>query len=110
MKNVSSARTQVPDRRARATEARVARTVAPTIATTATSRLVEAARWIWLECTESNRSWYHWSDRPVGGNLIERPWVKDVRSTITTGPTRMRTRARPAADDDGVGEVLRAHR
>ena len=86
MKNVSSARTHRPERRARATEASVASTVAATIATTATSRLLSAARWIWLELTGSNRSRYHWSDSPDGGNLIERPSVNDVNSTITTGP------------------------
>src|SRR5262247_1244844 len=86
MKNVSSVRTHLPERRASATEARVARTVAAVIATSATSRLLSAARWIWLDRTGSNRSWYHWSDRPDGGNLIERPSVNDVSSTITTGP------------------------
>src|SRR5207244_6786786 len=79
MKNVSSARTHVPDRRARATEASVARTVAPTIATTATSRLLRAARWIWLERTEANRSRYHGSDDPGGGNQSGGPRVNGVK-------------------------------
>src|SRR5260370_777244 len=42
------------------------------------------------ERTGSNRSRYHCSDRPDGGNLIDRPSVNDVSSTITTGPTRIR--------------------
>jgi len=106
MKNVSSARTHRPERRARATEASVASTVAATIATSATSRLLSAARWIWLELTGSNRSRYHWSDSPDGGNLIERPSVNDVSSTIHDGPDQ-HEQAEPGqqADDDGVGEV-----
>src|SRR2546427_1987138 len=73
MKNVSSARTHRPERRARATEASVASTVAATIATTATSRLLSAARWIWLELTGSDRRPYHWRHSPDGGELIEAP-------------------------------------
>ena len=90
MKNVSSARTHRPVRRARATDASVASSVAASIVTAATSRLLRAARWIGAELTGSNRSRYHCSDRPDGGNLIDRPSVSDVSSTITTGPTRIR--------------------
>src|SRR2546426_6093097 len=65
MKNVSSARTHGPDRRAGATEASVGRAVAPPIATTPAPGVLRAARGVWVERPEADRGWYHRGDKPA---------------------------------------------
>src|SRR5437870_13076612 len=62
MKNVSSARTHRPERRARATEATVAWPGAATIATRATSRLLGEARGSWIEFTGSKMRRDQWKE------------------------------------------------
>ncbi len=53
----------------------------------ATSSEFWTARWICLDFEGSNRASYHCSEKPVGGNLSDRPSVKEVVSTMTTGAT-----------------------
>src|SRR5256886_14535859 len=73
MKNVSSARTHVPDRRARGTQAGAARAAAPTIPPPPASGLVGGARGGWGEGTGADKSRGHRGGKPGGGDASERP-------------------------------------
>ena len=91
MKKLSATRAILRRSRARPSDASVASTTPNRVEKHATSSEFHAALWIWRDWLASNSCSYQPSEKPVGGNLSERPSVNDVISTTTTGVTMMST-------------------
>ena len=91
MKKLSATRAIFRRSRARPSDARVASTTPNRVEKHATSSEFHAALWICRDWLASNSCSYQPREKPVGGNLSERPSVNDVISTTTTGVTMMNT-------------------
>jgi len=91
MKRLSAARASFAGLRPRPSAARVASTTPNKVEKQAISSELPAVRWIWRDLLASNRASYQPSEKPLGGNLIVWPSVKEVISTMTTGATMMVT-------------------
>ena len=94
MKKLSATRADRRRLRARPSAASVASTTPIRVDIAATCSEFPAARWICRDLVASKSCSYQVKEKPVGGNLIDWPWVKEVISAMTTGETMISTARR----------------